>query len=267
MIDGRLTGETAAAFGRHASTCQDCRREIAALERLSRLARSTAAIEVSPLERRRQRVALLRRANDDLLSPRRAVPRWPILLVAAILVVAFAAFARPSPPATAGAWDRAPLGAAANVLRVAAARWADTPAPTPSALVVAELPTSTAVAKPPVVVAAPKLPPSPAATGEGAAPGGAAPSAGLVDVGAMFVAAMDAFHDGKYADAEALFVSFLGHAKGDARCEDASFLRAVARARGGDRDGARALMKAYLDAYPDGLRRAEAERFAHSLAK
>ena len=261
VTDGRLAGDTAAAFQRHAATCRDCRREVAALTQLTRLARSSTVVEVPPLERRRQRVALLRRANDDLLSPRSSLRRWPILVVAAIVVVAFAAFARPSRPAVGEGVTGARIVADADVLRLAATECAEAAEPAAPLAIVVATPSPTMVTSSPRVVAAATLPPS-ATT----APDEKIAVAGSVDVGAVFVAAMEAFHEERYADASTLFVSFLDHAKGDARCEDAAFLRAVARARSGDREGSRALMKAYLDGYPNGLRRAEAERFANSLA-
>jgi hypothetical protein len=49
---------------------------------------------------------------------------------------------------------------------------------------------------------------------------------------------------------------------GDPLVEDAHFLRAVARSRSGDADGAAKLAKEYLRKFPDGLRRREAEKIA-----
>lgn len=80
--------------------------------------------------------------------------------------------------------------------------------------------------------------------------------------GDLFAAAVHAFEARDYADADRLFVRFALARPRDARAEDALFLRAVARARVGDRQGAAALAREYLRRYPHGLRRLEAERFA-----
>lgn len=73
-------------------------------------------------------------------------------------------------------------------------------------------------------------------------------------------AAMGAYRDGNFARAQKLFAAFERHHPGDARSEDAAFLRAVACLRRGDRTDARALARDYLNRYPDGLRREEAQR-------
>ncbi len=88
---------------------------------------------------------------------------------------------------------------------------------------------------------------------------GASPTAGAGDA---FSRAMSAFSAGDYAHAEALFTSFAQLHPRDARVEDVAFLRAVARARRGDTNGARLLAREYLRVYPHGLRRLEAERLA-----
>lgn len=73
-----------------------------------------------------------------------------------------------------------------------------------------------------------------------------------------FAAAMAAFHAGSYARADALFDSFDRDFPGDARREDAAFLRAVCHARMGDGAGSESLARAYLREFPNGLRRPEA---------
>lgn len=78
--------------------------------------------------------------------------------------------------------------------------------------------------------------------------------------GSDFVRAMSAFSAGDYGRAEQLFVAFERNHPGDARMEDALFLRAVARLRRGDADGARAIARDYVERYPSGLRKVEAER-------
>jgi ferric-dicitrate binding protein FerR (iron transport regulator) len=80
--------------------------------------------------------------------------------------------------------------------------------------------------------------------------------------GADFARAMSAFSAGDYGQAEKLFQRFVNEHTTDTRVEDATFLRAVARARRGDVEGSRALAAEYLRRYPDGLRRIEAERLA-----
>ena len=78
-----------------------------------------------------------------------------------------------------------------------------------------------------------------------------------------YARAMEAFAARRYEEADALFAAFLGSFGGDARCEDALFLRALCRARSGDDAGASRLAKEYLATYPSGLRRADAERLVH----
>lgn len=77
-----------------------------------------------------------------------------------------------------------------------------------------------------------------------------------------FARAMAAFGAGDYGQAERLFLDFERHHPKDARHEDSTFLRAVARARRGDAEGARATARQYLQRYPHGLRAPEAERLA-----
>lgn len=78
--------------------------------------------------------------------------------------------------------------------------------------------------------------------------------------GDTFAQAMAAFAAGDFGKAERLFTAFeLAH-PADARVEDATYLRAVARARRGDAGAASAIARDYLRRYPNGLRRTEAER-------
>jgi TolA-binding protein len=86
LEDGRLSAEDAAAFERHAATCQACAEEAAALDQLRRVGRQLPVLESSPLARRRQRHALLGRANEAVL--RGSVWRWPRMLAAGAAVVA-----------------------------------------------------------------------------------------------------------------------------------------------------------------------------------
>ena len=73
---------------------------------------------------------------------------------------------------------------------------------------------------------------------------------------------MRAYLAGDFATAEARFDAFCIDYAEDPRAEDAAFLRADARAKHGDFQGARAAARSYLKRYPNGLRRPEAERLA-----
>jgi TolA-binding protein len=77
-----------------------------------------------------------------------------------------------------------------------------------------------------------------------------------------FAAAVTAFRKGDYLKAEQLLDRFLDATPHDARVEDACFIKAVARARSGDTEGAAQLGRAYLERFPNGLRRREAARLA-----
>lgn len=72
-------------------------------------------------------------------------------------------------------------------------------------------------------------------------------------------AAISSFVHGSYAKADGELLEFVREFPEDDRCEDAAWLAAVARRRMGDMDGARARARSYLDAYPQGLRRPEAQ--------
>lgn len=88
-----------------------------------------------------------------------------------------------------------------------------------------------------------------------------APSLGTsAPAGPRFAAAMAAFGAGDFGRADTLFEAFVHDFPSDSRAEDAAFLRADARARRGDKAGAAAAARAYLRAYPNGLRRPAAER-------
>jgi TolA-binding protein len=89
---------------------------------------------------------------------------------------------------------------------------------------------------------------------------GAAATVG--SAGARFAEAVAAFGAGDYGRADALFGTFARDFPTDSRAEDATFLRADARAKRGDKAGAAAGARLYLRAYPNGLRRPAAERLA-----
>jgi TolA-binding protein len=71
---------------------------------------------------------------------------------------------------------------------------------------------------------------------------------------------MAAFTAGDYNRSEQLFAAFERDHATDPRTEDATFLRALSRARRGDHAGARGLAAEYLQRFPNGLRRVEMER-------
>jgi len=89
----------------------------------------------------------------------------------------------------------------------------------------------------------------------------ARPDAGADDArGVEFTQAMAAFSAGSYGQAERRLLAFAARYPSDLRSEDATFLAAVASSRRGDQDGAGVLARKYLERYPNGLRRLEAER-------
>lgn len=80
--------------------------------------------------------------------------------------------------------------------------------------------------------------------------------------GALFDEAFASFERGAYGLADAQLEHFIAEYPSEPRAEDAAYLRAVARSRLGDREGAAVLARRYLDAYPAGLRRPDAQRLA-----
>jgi ferric-dicitrate binding protein FerR (iron transport regulator) len=135
-----------------------------------------------------------------------------------------------------------------------------------------EAPPAAASPKPPAAsprppAASPKPPaasPKPPAAGEEPPAVSSEPPAAPTDSAApardTFAKAMSAFSAGDFGKAETLFVEFERAHPADGRVEDATYLRAVALARRGDAAAARAIAGEYLRRYPNGFRRAEAER-------
>jgi hypothetical protein len=82
--DGRLDGADRASFERHAAVCRACTREVNMLAELRHLGRAMPEPVSSPLERKRRRASLLRRANDHIvhrpLSAWLAPRRWSVAL-------------------------------------------------------------------------------------------------------------------------------------------------------------------------------------------
>jgi hypothetical protein len=354
LEDGRLSGAERASFERHAASCAECASELRALVRLRQSAEWLPLSTPTPLEHRRQRQALLRRASELCQSapvqPRRR--RFAAFVLSGALIAAvcigFAlgasrsgseasgAFAAPtyrldaSPGASwqtieEGAALRLRLGSGSFMLEVdkltavqrfvlelpdgelevigthfgvrvepegtrrvdvtegrVALRLRDA---APISLGAgeswtAEREAERATAPPSLPAAEPPPTPGPAA----AAPSERSlvrarqtalpetkralesPSAEPAATGGThnddFARAMAAFGAGDYGQAERLFQEFERRHAEDARQEDSTFLRAVARARRGDAAGARATARQYLERYPNGLRASEAERLA-----
>ena len=393
LEDGRLSGAERASFERHAATCADCTRKLRVLARLRQSAEWLPENTRTPLERRRQRQALLRRASElaqgaqmqprrpvltqtlliqrlfakELLAPKLfATKAFAALLLAGALLAAAgigfglraslfgsevsATLAAPSYriDASPGAsWQTIEQGAALRLrldsgtfllevdkltavqrfvlelpdgeLEVVGTRFSvrvehqrtrhvevtegrvalrlrETP---PISIGAGEswtseheaAPAPSSLKPPPVTSAEPHLstPATEAASTPTPEPPAAAPSErsvakartaglpatkpaheppaadGAVTAGRHdddFARAMAAFGAGDYGQAERLFLDFERHHPKDARHEDSTFLRAVARARRGDAEGARATARQYLQRYPHGLRAPEAERLA-----
>jgi hypothetical protein len=87
VLDRRLSAADRAAFERHAPSCADCSREHAQLVRLRELGQRLAAVDVTPLARKRQRNELLRRAHESSVSAAR-MPNWVVVPRPARLAIA-----------------------------------------------------------------------------------------------------------------------------------------------------------------------------------
>jgi hypothetical protein len=100
--DRRLSDSDRASFERHLPTCAVCTRAVRELVELRRLRARTAAPPNPPLDQRRARNELLRRANELTLGSSRTRP-WRVLAIAAAvagLTVALLAGIRPKEPGT-----------------------------------------------------------------------------------------------------------------------------------------------------------------------
>lgn len=356
--DGRLSGAERESFERHAATCEDCRRERLVLAELRARAGGLPLSEPAPLERRRQRQLLLRRASE--LGQRSGEPfrRGPVLALAllaagvGLFVLSRSADAPRPPVATVAApaptyrlsatsstrWRIVDAGAALRLrldigdvelqvdelsagqrfvlelpdgeievvgtrfravasalgteqVRVSEGRvalrlarraplslaagesWerateekaagrevkpgapdAGARAPSPAAAAAARSASGVPRARPSKPSAGSQPRPSSSAVADGAESGQRR------GAGADFAQAMAAFDAGDYGRAESVFVGFERRHPLDARCEDAMFLRAVARARRGDAAGASTIAREYLERYPRGLRVHEAKQ-------
>ena len=354
LEDGRLSGTERASFERHAASCAECARELRALVRLRQSAEWLPASSPTPLEHRRQRQALLRRASElrqrPPVQPRRRRFAAFVLsgaLMAAVCIAfglgawrsgseASAALAAPTYrlDASPGAsWQTIEEGAALRLRLGSGSFMLEVDKLTAVQRFVLELPdgelevigthfgvrvepegtrrvevtegrvalrlrdalpislgageswtaereAARAAAPPSVPAAEPPSTPAPAAaapserslararqtalpeTKRALAPPPGEPPATAGIHNDDFARAMAAFGAGDYGQAERLFQDFERRHAEDARQEDSTFLRAVARARRGDAAGARATARQYLERYPNGLRAPEAERLA-----
>lgn len=84
--DDRLSSAERASFERHLATCRTCTLEVRRLARLRAAGAGLPSAENTPLEHRRQRIELLRRANDRLV--RGASPRQRAIVAAALATLA-----------------------------------------------------------------------------------------------------------------------------------------------------------------------------------
>jgi outer membrane protein assembly factor BamD (BamD/ComL family) len=73
--------------------------------------------------------------------------------------------------------------------------------------------------------------------------------------------AATAWRTGRYDQAARLYEKFAADHPGDARAEDASYLRTLSLERGGRHEEARAAAQLYLARFPGGFRRTELESF------
>jgi TolA-binding protein len=335
-----------ASFERHAATCEACQREIAAFAELKRLGRGLPMLSSTPLERRRLRNELLRRAHGDHeRAPRRPLA-WFLSGALALALVGAAGAALLTPwasdaPAAASAapsseptyraiassdtaWgthqhgrdlrltlDRGRLELAVDPLRADQRLVVELPDGelevkgtrfvieadgvrtrairvlegrvvlrlfdrAPSLLAAGDAyvaPSSHAAPAPPIDAAAPRQTATTrrsastserttrAAARDAPVPEGAE-AADPMPTESAFSQAMSAFSAGDYGRADELFADFEREHPDDARVEDALFLRAVARSRRADVSGARAIARQYLERFPNGLRRDDAQRLS-----
>lgn len=243
MDDGRLTGRDRASFERHASGCAVCGRERAAVDSLRRAMAAATPPPRTPLERRRLRSALLFRAATVGASStrRRLVPRAVTLggILTALIIAGFV--------------STVSLEVASRNQTVIH------PAPEPSSAMAPVEPAVPAT-QPQVVAAEPPVAEQPSLR---APP----PHSQAKQAGIAFDEAVASFKSGSYDEAERQLERFTRRFPGDPRAEDATYLRAVAAWRLGQHERAAALARDYLDAYPTGLRRPEAQSIAEARAQ
>ncbi len=231
VIDGRLHGTELASFERHLAGCAECGIEQRKLDALHGALLVLPAPPPTELDEQRLRAQVLRSANERLLAPR--APRLPWIAAACIVaVLGVFAVSRTSRNALDGG-----------------AR----PEPPRQATLHDELPATTAIELTPPVVDQPTASTSP--------PLRRTPAAETFEHGVA------SFRAGNFGLADEQLATFERAAPGDPRCEDAAYLRAVARWRMGDRETATRLGRDYLRAHPAGLRRVDATRIVDGTAQ
>jgi hypothetical protein len=343
--DGRLDGPERISFEKHARSCAICGQAVASLARLRQAMRVVPALASSPLEHRRLRATLLRRANARTLDApgiwrswaRRglvfAIPVGALLTLIAVLLrgSSFGDFRRgdaAAPPpffevadVDGADWSSEVFGSAVHArlaagtasfhvehtkgrqrfllhmpdgqievhgtrfhvevdrgttrrvrvaegvvsLRVhgepeiwlrAGEEWRSSRSDAPPA---SSAPATVGALEPEVAAGDPMLDDAVATKRKAAGPNRGAPPGREAD---PFASAVSAFRTRQFRRAEQLFDVFLSQSPRDPRAEDAWFLKAVARSRAGDRDGASRLALDYLQRFPSGFRRREAEQLA-----
>jgi len=92
LVDGRLDDKERSSLERHLAGCADCTRAREQMNKLSDVLGELPSPDPKPLEVRRQRAALLARANEEIVeaSPRGRRTALVALAFAAIVVLAFA---------------------------------------------------------------------------------------------------------------------------------------------------------------------------------
>jgi predicted anti-sigma-YlaC factor YlaD len=112
----------------------------------------------------------------------------------------------------------------------------------------------------PVVGSVPTTPPAVAESGPDVAPEVAPPE--VTPASRDFAAAMDAMGSGDFGLAARRFAEFAAAYPRDPRSDDAAYLVAIALQRAGRAEGARAAAARYLQVYPQGAHRLQAEKLS-----
>jgi hypothetical protein len=102
-LDRRISAEDRASFSRHARTCAECERTLLELMRLQELGNQLPWPKVEPLQRKRQRNELLRRAHTVGLAAPMARWRYGALLAACcalLLIFGYRRLVQPRPNAS-----------------------------------------------------------------------------------------------------------------------------------------------------------------------
>lgn len=230
VLDGRLRGAEAAAFERHVTQCATCgeaQRDLIAIAAACRAVPTPVATELGAA---RLRGRILREANRRIVTggPRRR----PIVLFVA---------------------SGAAVGALALLL-------VHRSAPSPSFAARAEPRAIAVPAAPPASAVQAPLATLATASGAPSASEPSPPTAAREPPAPSFERGVAFFRHGDFGLADDELGAFQRALPADPRAEDAAYLRVVARWRMGDHETAGRLGRAYLVAYPEGLRRPEVQR-------